>query len=77
MVSPARFRQGQHHGLVGLAAGIRLHVGKAAIEQFGDAVDCRLFGDIDILATAVVAASGIPFRVFVGHDRALRLEHRA
>ena len=39
------------------------------------AVDGELFGDIDDLAAAVVAAAGIAFRVFVGQDGALGLQH--
>ncbi len=64
-------------GLVGLAAGIRLHVGEAAVEQLAGALDRQAFGDVDELAAAVIAPAGIAFRVFVGHHRALRLEHGA
>ena len=73
----ARLHQRQEHALVGLAAGIRLNVGEAAAEQHAGALDRELFGDVDELAAAVVAPARIAFGVFVGHHRALRLEHRA
>ena len=73
----ARLHQGHEHALVGLAAGIRLNVGEAAVEQAAGALDRELFGDVDELAAAVVALARIPFGVFVGHHRALRLEHGA
>ncbi len=41
------------------------------------ALDRKLLGDVDELAAAVVALAGIAFGVFVGHHRALRLEHGA
>ena len=69
--------QRQEHGLVGLRAGARLHVGEGAVEQPRDAVDRQLLGDVDILAAAVVAPAGIALGVLVGQHRALRLEHRA
>ena len=37
----------------------------------------ELLGDVDELAAAVVALARIAFGVFVGHHRALRLEHGA
>ena len=73
----ARLHQRHEHALIGLAAGIGLHVGEAAVEQLAGALDRELLGDIDELAAAVVAPARIAFRVFVGHHRALRLEHGA
>jgi hypothetical protein len=37
----------------------------------------RVLGDIDELAAAIVALARIALGIFVGHDRALRLEHGA
>ena len=71
----ARFRQRQQHALIGLAAGVRLDVGIGTPEQLPGAIDRELLDDIDVLASAVVAASGIAFRVFVGQHRAGRIEH--
>ena len=47
--------QGQLDRTVGLGAGMRLHVGEAAVEQALGAVDRELLGDVDMLAAAIVA----------------------
>ena len=60
---------------LGLAAGMGLDVGKSTIEQLGHSLDRQFLGDIDILAAAIVTARRITFRVFVGHDGALRFQH--
>ena len=73
----ARLHQRHERALIGLAAGIRLHVGEAAAEQLAGALDRQLLGDVDELAAAVIAPAGIAFGVFVGHHRPLRLQHRA
>ena len=73
----AGLHQRQEHALVGLAAGVRLNVGEAAVEQDAGPLDRELLGDVDELAAAVIAPAGITLRIFVGHHRALRLEHRA
>ena len=72
----ARLHQRHEHALIGLAAGIGLDVGEAAGEQLAGALDRQVLGDVDELAAAVIAPAGIAFGVFVGHHRALRLEHR-
>ena len=72
----ARLHQRHEHALIGLAAGIGLDVGEAAGKQLAGALDRQILGDVDELAAAVIAPAGIPFGVFVGHHRALRLEHR-
>ena len=65
------------HALVGLAAGIGLDVGEATVEQSAGALDRQSLRDVDELAAAIIAFAGIAFRVFVGQDRALGLEHGA
>ena len=75
-VSPG-LQQRHEHRLVGLRAGVRLHVGERAVEQLAGAVDGELLGLVDVLAAAVVAPAGIALGVFVGQHRARRLEHRA
>src|SRR6185295_16703323 len=45
------------------------------LEQLLGAVDGELLGDVDVLATAVVALAGIAFRVLVREHGPLRLEH--
>ena len=72
----AGLHEGHEHALIGLAAGIGLHIGEPAVEQSASALDREILGDVDELAAAVVPLARISFRVFVGHDRALRLEHR-
>ncbi len=72
----ARLQQREEHGLVGLTARIRLDVGEAAVKQFGGALDRELFGDVDELAAAIITPADIALGVFVGHHRALRLQHR-
>ena len=62
---------------VGLRARMRLDVGKSAIEQLFGAIDRELLGHIHEFATAVVAAPGIPFCIFVRHHRTGRFENRA
>ena len=41
-----------------------------------DALDRQLLGDVDELAAAVIAPARIALGIFVGQNRALRLEHR-
>ncbi len=76
MVSPG-FSSASMHALVRLRAGMRLHVGEAAVEQLLGALDGELLGDVDELAAAVIAPAGIALGVFVGEHRALGLQHRA
>ena len=73
----ARLQQRQEHRLVHLAAGVRLHVGEVAAEQLLGPLDRQFLGDVDELAAAIVALARIALGIFVGHDRALRLEHGA
>ncbi len=71
----ARLQQREKHGLIGLAAGIRLHIGEFAIEQTADALDREVLDDVDELAAAVIALARIAFGIFVGQHRALGFEH--
>ena len=73
----AGLHQRQEDALIGLAAGIRLDIGEAAVEQSAGALDRQLLGDVDELAAAVIAPARIALGIFVGHHRALRLEHGA
>ena len=56
---------------------MRLHIGKAAAEQSGHALNGQPLDDIDKLAAAVIALARQAFGIFVGQHRALRLEHGA
>ena len=75
--SVARLHQGHEDPLIGLAAGIGLHVGEPAVEQLAGALDRQILGDVDELAAPVIASARVAFRIFIGHHRALRLEHGA
>ena len=70
-----RLQQRGENTLVCLAARVRLNVCEITTEQLLGAVDRQIFGDVDILATAVIAAARITFGVLVGHDRALGFHH--
>ena len=73
----ARLQQGEEHRLVHLAAGIRLHICEVAGKQLLRPFDRQLLGDVDELAAAIVALARIALGIFVGHDRALRLQDGA
>ena len=55
--------------LVGLRAGVRLHVGVLGAEELLRALDRERLDDVDELAAAVVALAGIAFGVLVGELR--------
>src|SRR5690606_8495748 len=73
----ARLQQRQEHGLVHLAAGVRLNISEFAVEELLGALDGEFLDDVDELAAAVVALARIAFRILVGQDRTLRLENGA
>ena len=73
----AGLHQRQKHGLIGLGAGIGLHVREPAGEQPAGAIDRQLLRDIDELTAAVIAAARIALGIFIGQHRALRLQNRA
>ena len=49
---------------------------KLRAEQLFGALDRQRLGDVDPFAAAVVTRARIPFRIFVGHHRTLRFQHR-
>src|SRR5690606_12674729 len=63
------------HGLVGLRARMRLHVGVVRAEQLLQPVDRQPLGHVHELAAAVVALAGVTLGVLVGQLGALRLHH--
>ena len=73
----ARLQQGEIDGHVGLRARVRLHVGVLGAEQRLRALDRQRLGDVDELATAVVALAWIAFGVLVGEHRSRRFEDGA
>src|SRR5437588_11345736 len=66
-----RLEQCDEHGLIGLRAGMRLHIGEAAPEEALGALDRERLGDIDEFASDIISAAGITFGVFVCQHRAL------
>ncbi len=73
----AGLQQREEDRLIGLGAGMGLHIGEIAGEELLGALDGQRLGDIDELAAAVVAPARIALGIFVGQHRALGLEHRA
>ncbi len=69
--------KGKEHGLVHLAARVRLNVGKFGAEELLGAFDGQFFHDVDILAAAIIALARIAFGIFVGEDGTLRFENSA
>ena len=72
----ARLQGGQIHRGVGLRTGMRLDIDILRVEQRLDPIYRQLLHDIHILTAAVIALAGIPFGIFVGQHRPLRLHHR-
>ena len=69
----------QHRGvsrLIGLRAGVRLHVDVFGAEKLLGAVAREVLHVIGEFAAAVVALAGIAFGVFVGEDAAGGFQHR-
>ena len=60
-------------GQVGLAAGVRLHVGVLGAEQLLGPIAGQVFDHVDVFAAAVIAPAGIAFGIFVGQHAADRL----
>ena len=54
------------YSLIGLRAGIGLHIGIGAIVKFTHALDRKLFSHIDMFATAIVAPPRIALGIFIG-----------
>ena len=71
----ARLQQRQEHGLVGLRTRMRLHIHERRAEQLFRTLDGECLDNIDMLAAAIIAAAGIAFGIFVGQNRALRLQN--
>src|SRR5947209_6344113 len=66
---------GKIHGEIGGAAGVRLDVGVGHAEQAPGALLGQPLDLVHVFIAAVVATSGIPFRVFVGENGAHRFQH--
>ena len=71
-VSPG-LRHGEIDGHVGLAAGVRLHVGMFGAEELLGPIAGQVFDHVDKFAAAVVAPAGIAFGILVGQHAAHRL----
>ncbi len=73
----ARLHQRHERRRIGGSPRMGLHVGIRAAEQLCDPLDGQRFGNIDVLATAVIAPSRQALGILVGEHRALCLEHGA
>ncbi len=71
----ARFEHREVDCHVRLRSGMGLDVDVIRAEELFAPFDGQGFGDVDVLASPVVAFRGIALRVLVGHDAALRLEN--
>jgi len=71
----AGLQQAEKHRLVGLAAGVGLHIGEVGAEQGLQAVDGQLLDHVDMFTTAVVALAWVALGVLVGQLRTLRGHH--
>ncbi len=71
----ARLQQREIHRLIGLRAGVRLHICIRGAEQLLDAFDRQSLGNVDVVAAAVITMAGIALSVLVGELGALRLQH--
>ena len=71
-----RLERGEEHGLVGLCAGMRLHVGGLRVEQLLRAFERDALRDVDVFAATVVALARIALGVLVRQLRALRRHDR-
>jgi len=72
----AGLQQGEEDALVGLAAGVGLHVGEVGSVELLEPVDGELLGNVDELAAAVITLAGVALGVLVGELGALGLHHR-
>ena len=73
----AGLQQGEQDALIGLRARMGLDIGEGAVEELAGALDRQSFGDIDVLAAAVVAPARIALGILVGQHRTLGVEDRA
>ena len=67
---------GVQHRRIRCRTRVRLDIGELRAEQRLRPLDRELLGDVDLLAAAVIAATGVALGVLVGQHRALRLQHR-
>ena len=61
----AGLQKRQEHGLVHLAARVRLDIGEFAAKKLLGTLDGQRFGDIHELAAAIIALAGVTFGIFV------------
>ena len=72
----ARIEHGRVGGLIGLRAGVGLHIGVFGVEEFLGAIASQVFHDVGEFAPAVVALAGISFGILVGENAAGRFQYR-
>ena len=72
----SRLQQRRIGRLIGLCPRMWLDIGVLGAEQLAGALASNVFHNIDILAPAVIAFSGIAFRVLVGKNSSHRRQYR-
>ena len=72
----ARLEHGHVNALVGLGAGVRLHVHVFGVKELFCPVDGERFRHVHKLTAAVISLARQAFRVFVGERRAECFKHR-
>jgi hypothetical protein len=75
VVRAARLDEGRIGAEVRIGSGVRLHVGEPTSEQLARATAREVLNHVDAVAAAIVATTGIAFRIFVGKHAAHGLEH--
>ena len=73
----ARFNGGEIDCHVRLCAAMRLHIHVLAAKESFRAINRQLFSNIDILAPAIPALSGVTFGILVREHTTLRFHHCA
>ncbi len=72
----SRFQDTQVNGHICLRPRVGLHVDVVSAENLLRPANGQRLSDINELASTVVASAGVPFRVFVRHDRSAGLKDR-
>ena len=70
-----RLQRRKVDGHVRLGTGVGLNVNMVGAKQLLGAFNGKILHHIDLTASTIVAFSRVPFRILVGHDRPLGLQH--
>ena len=67
----AWLQTGKVYRHVGAGARMGLHISMFSTKKLACPADCKRFGLINMLASAVISFTGIPFSVFISKNRTL------